>query len=163
MKRTLHAAALPAMPPLTGEWLEEWLAAAKNLLPGTVRSYAAHIRLYCRPHIGQIRIDRLRVADVASVLDAIDEINDAIIEARASGDTALPATVRGRGVVGAATQAADPRDPPVADHHIYEAASRRAGDQPSGSGRPAARPAAPAAGLDRRAQPAPGRPSSTPA
>jgi hypothetical protein len=101
MKPTLHAAALPAMPPLTGEWLEEWLAAAKNLRPGMVRSYAAHIRLYYRPHIRHIRIDRPRVVDVASVFDAIDEINDAIIEGRASGDTALPATVRGRRVVGA--------------------------------------------------------------
>ena len=62
-----------AIPPLTGEWLEEWLASAKNLRPGTVRSYAAHIRLYYQPHIGHIRIDRLRVPDVASVFDAIDE------------------------------------------------------------------------------------------
>jgi hypothetical protein len=92
------------MPPLTGEWLEEWLAAAKCLRPGTVRSYAAHIRLYYQPHIGHIRIDRLRVADVASVFDAIDEINDAVTEARASGDAPLPVTVRGRRVVGAATR-----------------------------------------------------------
>jgi hypothetical protein len=87
MKPTLHAAALPAIPPLTGEWLEEWLAAAKNLRPGMVRSYAAHIRLYYRPHIRHIRIDRPRVVDVASVFDAIDEMNDAIIEA---GPAATP-------------------------------------------------------------------------
>ena len=39
-------------PPAVGEWLEEWLAAKKNLRPGTVRGYASHIRLYYQPHIG---------------------------------------------------------------------------------------------------------------
>ena len=91
-------------PPLTGEWLEEWLAAAKNLRPGTVRSYAAHIRLYYQPHIGHIRIDRLRVADVASVFDAIDEASEAIAEARASGDLDRSVSVKGGRVVGAATK-----------------------------------------------------------
>ena len=65
-------------PPTTGEWLEEWLAAKKNLRAGTVRSYASHIRLYYQPHIGSITIDRLRVTDVASVFEAIDELNDVI-------------------------------------------------------------------------------------
>jgi integrase len=92
------------VPPMTGEWLEEWLAAAKNLRPGTVRSYAAHIRRYYQPHIGHIRIDRLRVADVASVFDAIDESNDAITEARATADPRLLAAVKGRRIVGAATK-----------------------------------------------------------
>jgi integrase len=87
-------------PPTVGEWLEEWLAAAKKLRPGTVRSYAAHIRLYHQPHIGHIRIDRLRVAHVVSVFDAIDEANDAIAEAGAT--RRVP--VKGGRVVGAATK-----------------------------------------------------------
>jgi integrase len=91
-------------PPAVEEWLEEWLAAAKNLRPGTVRSYAAHIRLYYQPHIGHIRIDRLRVAHVASVFDAIDEANDAITEALASGDPARAASAKNKRIVGAATK-----------------------------------------------------------
>jgi integrase len=91
-------------PPATGEWLEEWLAAKKKLRLGTVRSYAGHIRLYYQPHIGHIRIDRLRVTDVASVFEAIAERNDAITDARASGDPARQAEVKGQRLVGAATQ-----------------------------------------------------------
>jgi integrase len=92
-------------PPATGEWLEQWLTAKeKSLRPGTLRSYAGHIRLYYQPHIGHIAIDKLRVTDVASVFEAIDELNDAITEARASSDPALRATVKGRRLVGAATQ-----------------------------------------------------------
>jgi len=91
-------------PPTLGEWLEEWLAAKKNLRPGTVRSYTGHIRLYYQPHIGHISIDRLRVSDVASVFEAIEELNEAITEARASGDPARRAAVKGRRLVGPATQ-----------------------------------------------------------
>jgi len=87
-----------------GQWLDEWLAAKKDLRSGTVRSYEPHIRLYFRPHIGHIRLNRLRVADVASVFDAIDERNDAIAQARASGDPAQLAAVKGRQIVGPATK-----------------------------------------------------------
>ena len=87
-----------------GQWLDEWLAAKKDLRSGTVRSYEPHIRLYLKPHIGHIRLNRLRVADVASVFDAIDERNDAIAQARASGDPAQLAAMKGRQVVGPATK-----------------------------------------------------------
>jgi integrase len=90
-------------PPAVGEWLEGWLAAKKGLRPGTVRSYAGHIRLYLKPHLGHISIDKLRVTDLASVFDHIDELNDAITEARASGDPARRAAVKGRRLVGPAT------------------------------------------------------------
>jgi len=91
-------------PPTVGEWLGEWLAAKKNLRPGTVRSYASHIQLYYQPHIGYISIDRLRVTDVASVFEAIEELNEAITDARTSGDPARRAAVKGRRIVGPATR-----------------------------------------------------------
>jgi integrase len=90
-------------PPATGEWLEEWLAAKKGLRPGTVRSYDGHIRLYLKPHLGHIPIDRLRVTDVASVFEHIEELNDTITEARTSGSPARRAAVKGRRLVGPAT------------------------------------------------------------
>ena len=90
-------------PPTTGEWLEEWLTAKKKLRPGTVRSYRGHISLYLKPHLGHIPIDKLRVTDVTSVFDHIDELNDAIAEARANSDPARRAAVKGRRQVGPAT------------------------------------------------------------
>jgi Phage integrase, N-terminal SAM-like domain len=87
-----------------GQWLDEWLAAKKDLRSGTVRSYEPHIRLYFKPHIGHIRLNRLRVADVSSVFDAIDERNDAIVQARASADLAQPDAAKGRRIVGPATK-----------------------------------------------------------
>jgi integrase len=90
-------------PPTVGEWLEEWLAAKKRLRRATVRSYQGHISLYWAPRIGHIPIDRLRVTDVAAVFDYIDDLNDAVTRARASGDPALRAAVKGRRLVGPAS------------------------------------------------------------
>ena len=90
-------------PPTVGEWLEEWLAAKKGLRAGTVRSYEGHIRLYLKPHLGHIPIDRLRVTDVASVFEHIEELNELITEARKNGSPARRAAVKGRRLVGAAT------------------------------------------------------------
>ncbi|MGO9782543.1 MAG: tyrosine-type recombinase/integrase [Streptosporangiaceae bacterium] len=104
VRKAVGAGRDPAVkPPATGEWLEEWLAAKKKLRPGTVRGYAGHIRLYLKPHLGQIPIDRLRVTDVAAVFDHITELNDAITEARASRSPARRAAVHGRRLVGPAT------------------------------------------------------------
>jgi hypothetical protein len=90
-------------PPTTGEWLEEWLAAKKGLRPGTARSYAGHIRLYLKPHLGHIRIDRLRVTDIDSVFEHIEELNDAVTDARASRSPTRRAAVSGRRLVRPAT------------------------------------------------------------
>lgn len=90
-------------PPTVGEWLQEWLAGKKKLRAATVRSYEGHIRLYLIPCIGDIPLDRLRVTDVASVFDYIDDLNDAVTRVRASGDPALREAVKGRHLVGSAT------------------------------------------------------------
>jgi integrase len=87
-----------------GEYLQTWLAGRKKLRPGSLRSYQGHIRLYLTPHLGDIPLDRLRVADVDAVFDAIDESNELITHARASADPDLRAMVKGRRVVGAATK-----------------------------------------------------------
>jgi integrase len=90
-------------PPTVGEWLQEWLAAKKKLRAATVRSYESHMRLYLVPRIGHIPLDRLRVADVACVFDYIDDLNDAVTAARASGDPVLRQAVKGRRLVGPAS------------------------------------------------------------
>ena len=87
-----------------GEWLGLWLAGRKKLRANTHRSYESHIRLYLAPVIGHIRLDKLGVADVAAVFDKIEEDNNTILKARTSGDPALRAAVKGRRVVGPASQ-----------------------------------------------------------
>jgi hypothetical protein len=87
-----------------GQWLDQWLAGRRILRKGTRRSYEAHIRLYLRPHLGHLPIDRLRVVHIGAMFDAIDANNEFIRAARASGDAKQRAAVKGRRVVGAATK-----------------------------------------------------------
>ncbi|MFG1701546.1 tyrosine recombinase XerC [Nonomuraea sp. M3C6] len=85
------------------EWMQEFLRRKRKIDATTRRSYEAHIRLYFTPYLGDIRLDRLRVSDVAGMFDAIEEFNDVITTARASGDAEQRARVRYRRPVGAAT------------------------------------------------------------
>jgi integrase len=87
-----------------GQYLQDWLAGRKGLRAGTHRTYEGHIRLYLIPHLGEIPLDRLRVSDVNSLFEAIEEFNDTVTAARTSGDPKLRAKVKGRQVVGAATK-----------------------------------------------------------
>ena len=103
-RRSAAATTPPSARPRSANgWRNGW-PPRRTCAPGTVRSYASHIRLYYQPHIGHISIDRLRVTDVASVFEAVEELNEAITEARASGDPARRAGVKGRRLVGPATQ-----------------------------------------------------------
>jgi integrase len=85
------------------EWMNEFLRRKRKIDVTTRRSFEAHIRLYFTPYLGDIRLDRLRVSDVAGMFDAIEEFNDVITTARASGDAEQRATVRYRRPVGPAT------------------------------------------------------------
>lgn len=87
-----------------GDYLDGWLNGRKGLREGTRRSYAGHIALYLKPHLGHILLERLRVTDVDRIFDAIDETNELVTRARASGDLKLRAKVKGRRVVGPATK-----------------------------------------------------------
>jgi hypothetical protein len=80
------------------------LNSRRKIRKGTRRSYEAHIRLSLRPHLGHLPIDRMRVVHIAAMFDAIDADNEFIRAARLSGDTAQRAAVKGRRVVGAATE-----------------------------------------------------------
>ncbi len=62
----------PVLNKLTvGEWLTEWIGAKSSLSRGTIVSYRTHINNYLNPHLGQIPLDRLRVAHVHAVFTAI--------------------------------------------------------------------------------------------
>ncbi|RBQ15317.1 site-specific integrase [Spongiactinospora rosea] len=85
------------------EWLEEFLARKRRIDATTRRGYATDIRLYLTPYLGHIRLDRLRVSDIAGMFDAIEEFNDTITQARASGDPEQIVEVRYRRPVGASS------------------------------------------------------------
>ncbi|WUI01589.1 site-specific integrase [Spirillospora sp. NBC_00431] len=87
----------------TGQWLQTWFSGRKGLRSGTLRSYRTHITIHLEPVIGHVRLDRLRVADVQAVFDAIEERNEVIARARASGDRTDRERVKGARAVGPAT------------------------------------------------------------
>jgi len=67
--------------PLTvGQYLTEWLTTKADLAGGTLMSYEMHIRVHLIPHLGTIRLDKLRVSHVRGLVNAI-ETQNAKIEA----------------------------------------------------------------------------------
>jgi integrase len=90
--------------PTVAQWLAEWLGGRRKIRPNTYRSYDSHIRLYLAPHLGHHRLDRLRVGHLDAMFNAIEDHNQAIVQARASHDPTLRASVNGQRVVGAASK-----------------------------------------------------------
>jgi hypothetical protein len=77
----------------TGEWLDCWLEQRAGLRASTIRGYAAHVRLYLKPCLGQILLADLTVQYVQAMFTAITRRHEA------SGHPVTPATlarVRGR-------------------------------------------------------------------
>jgi integrase len=54
-----------------GDWLAHWLVARTATAPSTVRGYAAHVRLYLAPYLGQVLLAELSVAHVQAMFTAI--------------------------------------------------------------------------------------------
>lgn len=104
MRRRLATGISASELPTIGQWLTDWLAGRKALRRNTYRSYESHVRLYLIPAIGQLRIDRLRVAHLDELFTAIDARNASLHDARTSGDPAKVASVRGLHIVSAASQ-----------------------------------------------------------
>ncbi|MEU7183070.1 MULTISPECIES: site-specific integrase [Streptomyces] len=60
-----------------GDWLDKWLA-NKKTRQTTNNGYASHIRVHLKPRIGHMRLDRLSVAHVQDMFDAIADESDVI-------------------------------------------------------------------------------------
>ncbi|MFE2872164.1 tyrosine-type recombinase/integrase [Embleya sp. NPDC059259] len=69
-----------------GDHLDAWLAGKKRVGEGTLRGYRSIVELYLKPFLGHRRLDRLRTTHVADLFDWIEERNETIIEARATGN-----------------------------------------------------------------------------
>ncbi len=59
----------------TGEWLDEWFAGKNDLRRTTRRYYASNIRVYLKPRLGDIPLDRLRVAHLTAMFEWIEATN----------------------------------------------------------------------------------------
>lgn len=90
--------------PTVSEWLEEWLRGRRAVRANTLRGYATHIRRYFTPHLGHIRLDRLTIAHINDLFDAVDEHNQQIRAARTSPDPVIKNAVKGARLVGASTK-----------------------------------------------------------
>jgi integrase len=95
IRRLLYLGRDATVLPTVGEWLTEWLTSRKSLEAGTVRSYAGHIYQYLLPHLGDIRLDKLRTGHLTAMFDAIAERNDLIATNRASPNARTRDTVSG--------------------------------------------------------------------
>jgi hypothetical protein len=98
----------PASPPMTvGQWLERWLVARAAPRSSTLRGYAAHVRLYLAPYLGQILLADLAAAHVQAMFTAIARQHEA------AGRPVTTATLVRVNAAGGAER----RDPRRVHHH----------------------------------------------
>ncbi|MFJ9555312.1 tyrosine-type recombinase/integrase [Nocardiopsis sp. NPDC101807] len=103
-KRVGTGADVRSEPPTTAVWLNEWLAGKPDLAQGTRASYSGHIRKYLIPHLGKIRLDRLKSSQVEAMFDSVEITNEHIMECKESEDPKVRASVRGQRVVSLSTK-----------------------------------------------------------
>jgi integrase len=71
------------------EWLDLWLAGRRRLRPTALKRYEVDVRVHLKPHLGGIRLDKLRVHHLDAMFDAINEANIEIAEQNAQRRAAL--------------------------------------------------------------------------
>ncbi|HEY3002596.1 MAG TPA: tyrosine-type recombinase/integrase, partial [Kribbellaceae bacterium] len=83
VRRDLGAGVDPASPKMTvGEWLDVWLAGQHQLRQTTREYVRGHVENYLRPHLGHLRLDRLRPAHIDAMFVWIRRRNELV----AAGD-----------------------------------------------------------------------------
>ncbi|MFG2694915.1 hypothetical protein [Kitasatospora sp. NPDC048407] len=65
------------------EWLDRWLAGRKRLRVTGLKRYECDVRVHLKPHIGHLRLDKLRVHHLDAMFDSINETNILIQEQNA--------------------------------------------------------------------------------
>jgi len=61
-----------------GDWLAHWLASRTSPAASTVRGYAAHVRLYLGPYLGEVLLTELTVGQVQAMFTAITRQHQAL-------------------------------------------------------------------------------------
>ena len=72
----LRRGADPSLRLTTSRWLDEWLARCVDLKPTTVHAYQTHIRLYLKPLLGHIPLDKLDAGDITEMFAEISRWNE---------------------------------------------------------------------------------------
>ncbi|GAB3712562.1 tyrosine-type recombinase/integrase [Nocardiopsis oceani] len=90
--------------PTVGEFLTGWVASKPDLAQGTRASYEGHIRKYLVPHLGQVRLDRLKSTQVEAMFDSIEADNVRVLECKDSEYPRVRKSVRGQRVVSLSTK-----------------------------------------------------------
>ncbi|TDD21620.1 hypothetical protein [Nonomuraea diastatica] len=92
---------------LFGDFFESCMAEHErtgDIRKTTLRSYRSHYKEHLKEVFAHVRMDRLWVSVLQKVFTRIDEKNETILEARASEDPAVRASVRGKRITGPATK-----------------------------------------------------------
>ncbi|UOZ06890.1 tyrosine recombinase XerC [Amycolatopsis sp. WQ 127309] len=104
VRRLVRAGAQVLEHPMMEAVFDKFLALKKRTVSRNMyRSYESQIRLYLRPHLAKVRVDRLRVGHLDEMFEAIVERNDLIGQYRASGDPEKVAAVKWQRPVGPAS------------------------------------------------------------
>lgn len=83
VRRQLHSGQNLGDKVTVGEWLDKWIKQMSHLRRSTRRLYENQIRLYLKPKIGHVRLDRLTVGHLTEMFASIEDDNDAIVAANA--------------------------------------------------------------------------------
>ncbi|GLH97790.1 tyrosine-type recombinase/integrase [Phytohabitans aurantiacus] len=102
IRTRLRANASLAEVPTVADYLTGWLAAL-NVDANTQRGYACHVRVHLIPHLGDIRLDKLKPRHIRAMFAAIADRNTEIRAAKASTDPSVRDSVRGIRPTGPAT------------------------------------------------------------
>src|SRR6266536_3397487 len=94
IRRRIQADVPLAEAPTVAAYLTEWLAGLQ-IDENTVRGYASHVRVHLIPHLGHLRLDKLKPRHIRAMFTAIHARNTKILQARASDDPQIRKTVRG--------------------------------------------------------------------
>jgi integrase len=103
LARRLKAGVPAAVKVTVGEYLNGWIN-GRTIDEKTIKTYRSHITGYLAPHLGHLELARLTGAHIEAMFTAIDARNADIVQARASDDPRVRASVRGKRTVGAATK-----------------------------------------------------------
>jgi integrase len=69
-----------------GEWLDTWLAeCGGHLQAGTYDGHATTVRVYLRPHLGDVMLDKLDSRAIRGMFDWLNARNDVVRQARETG------------------------------------------------------------------------------
>jgi integrase len=94
IRQRLRADAPLAEKPTLADYLKEWLTGLK-VDENTINGYESHVRVHLIPHLGKLRLDRIRPRHIRAMFTAIEARNAEIIAAKNSPDPDVRKTVRG--------------------------------------------------------------------